>query len=193
MTGEDLGLKPSTVEQAKFEYAQLGENFNKGLSGDNKKEGLFMRLENIKNKNEVQLQAIKDQGEEQLKKLKNIEESKTLKVINEIGKKNDKVNKILLDVKKVNDELDTAKLVCTKTDGTKYGFNRFSSPFKFVEKIYNYEITLDEAMDDQKKLENLISELKNYKAKNIKKSRREKKYLRICSKIVSCERRFFFF
>ena len=100
LTGEDLGLKPSTVEQTKFEYALLGKIFNKGLSEDNKKEGLFMRLENIKNKNEVQLQAIKDQGEEQLKKLKNIEESKTLKVINEIGKKNDKVNKILLYVRK---------------------------------------------------------------------------------------------
>ena len=51
-------------------------------------------------------------------------------------------------------------------DGTKYDFNRFSSPFKFVEKIYNYKITLDEAMDDQEKLEKLIIRLKNYKAKN---------------------------
>ena len=40
------------------------------------------------------------------------------------------------------------------------------SLFKFVEKIYNYEITLDEAMDDQEKLEKLIIRLKNYKAKN---------------------------
>ena len=166
LTGEDLGLKPSTVEQAKFEYSPLGKIFNKGLDKDDKKEGLFKRLENIKDKNEEQLQAIKDQGEEQLKKLKNIEESKTLKVINEISRKNDEANKILLDVKKINDELDTAELVCTKTDGTKYDFNRLSSPFKFVEKVYNYEISLDEAIDDQKKLENLISERKKYKAKN---------------------------
>ena len=49
------------------------------------------------------------------------------------------------------------------------------SPFKFVEKIYNDEITLDEAMGDQKKLENLINKLKNYKAKyKKKKNRREK-------------------
>ena len=44
---EDLGLKPSTVEQAKFEYSPLGKIFNKGLSEDDKKEGLFKRLENI--------------------------------------------------------------------------------------------------------------------------------------------------
>ena len=63
LTGEDLGLKPSTVEQAKFEYSPLGKIFNKGLDKDDKKEGLFKRLENIKDKNEEQLQAIKDQGE----------------------------------------------------------------------------------------------------------------------------------
>ena len=52
MTGEDLGLKPSTVEQAKFEYSPLGKIFNNGLSEDDKKEGLFKRLESIKDKNE---------------------------------------------------------------------------------------------------------------------------------------------
>ena len=49
LTGEDLGLKPSTVEQAKFEYSPLGKIFNKGLDKDNQKEGLFKRLKNIEN------------------------------------------------------------------------------------------------------------------------------------------------
>ena len=40
LTGEDLGLKPSTIEQAKFEYSPLGKIFNKGLSEDDKKEGV---------------------------------------------------------------------------------------------------------------------------------------------------------
>ena len=31
LTGEDLGLKPSTVEQAKFDYSPLGNIFTKGL------------------------------------------------------------------------------------------------------------------------------------------------------------------
>ena len=52
LIGEDLGLKPSTIEQTKFEYSPLGKIFNKGLSEDDKKEGLFKRLENIKEKNE---------------------------------------------------------------------------------------------------------------------------------------------
>ena len=50
LTGEDLGLKPSNVEQAKFEYSPLGKIFNKGLSEDDKKEGILKRLGNIKDK-----------------------------------------------------------------------------------------------------------------------------------------------
>ena len=57
------------------------------------------------------------------------------------------------------------ELVCTKTDGTKYNFNIFALPLKFIEKIHNYEITLDEAMDNQENLEKLIISLENYGAK----------------------------
>ena len=34
LTGEDLGLKPSTVEQTWFEYSPLGKIFDKGLEED---------------------------------------------------------------------------------------------------------------------------------------------------------------
>ena len=34
LTGEDLGYKPSVIEQAKFEYSPLGKIFNKGLNKD---------------------------------------------------------------------------------------------------------------------------------------------------------------
>ena len=58
LTGEELGLKPSTTEQAKFEYSPLGKIFNKVLSKDDKKEGLFKRLINIEDKNEEQLKLL---------------------------------------------------------------------------------------------------------------------------------------
>ena len=57
MTGEDLGYKPSVIEQAKFDYSPLGNIFNKGLKEEDKKEGLFKRLENIKDKNKELLNA----------------------------------------------------------------------------------------------------------------------------------------
>ena len=62
LTGEDLGLKPSNIEKAKFEYSLLGKIFNKGLSEEDKKEGLLKKLKNIEDKNEEQLKAIEDQG-----------------------------------------------------------------------------------------------------------------------------------
>ena len=73
LNGEELGLKPSTAEQAKFEYSPLGKIFNKGLDEDkDKKEGLLKRLKNIEGKNEKQLQVIEDQRKKQLDAIKNI-------------------------------------------------------------------------------------------------------------------------
>ena len=73
LTGEDLGLKPSTVERAKFEYSPFGKIFNRGLEKNDQKEEFFKRLKNIEGKNEAQLTAIKDQGKKkQLDAIKNI-------------------------------------------------------------------------------------------------------------------------
>ena len=48
LTDEDLGLKPTTVEQAKFQYSPLGKIFNKGLKEEDKKEGLLKRQKILK-------------------------------------------------------------------------------------------------------------------------------------------------
>ena len=68
LTGEDLNLKPSTIEQANFEYSPLGKIFNKGLSKDDNKEGLLKRLKNIKDKNEKPLE-VKDKAKENIKEV----------------------------------------------------------------------------------------------------------------------------
>ena len=63
LAGKDLGLKPSTIEQAKFEYSPLCKVFTKGLNKDNKKDGLFKRLKNIENKNKELLKITKNKTE----------------------------------------------------------------------------------------------------------------------------------
>ena len=186
LSGEDLGLKPSTVEKARFEYSPLGRIFNKGLSEDDKKEGLLKKLQNIKDKNEKQLQVIKDHGEKQLKELKNIDRNKTLKVIDEISRKNDGANKLLPEFKKIDKALDNADLVCAKPEGSKYDFNRFSLPLKFIEKIHNYEITLDEAIDYQTKLGILINKLNNnYNPRLPEKVKEKKRVLESAKKLLN--------
>ena len=58
LTGEDLSVKPSTIEQAKCEYSPLGKIINKGLNKNDQKEGLFKRLKNTEDKNEEQLKLL---------------------------------------------------------------------------------------------------------------------------------------
>ena len=96
LTGEDLGLKPSIVEQAKFEYSPLGKVFTKGLDKDDKKEELFKRLKNIETKNEEQLKAIEDQGKKQLGEIKNIDINlKPIKTISFFSILSDEAKKLM--------------------------------------------------------------------------------------------------
>ena len=60
LTGKDLSLKPSTAEQVKFDISPLGKIFDKGLSEEDKKEGLLKRLKNIEDKNKVENKDIKE-------------------------------------------------------------------------------------------------------------------------------------
>ena len=48
LIGDDLDLKPSSIEQVKFEYSPLDKIFNNGLDKNDQKEGLFKRLKILK-------------------------------------------------------------------------------------------------------------------------------------------------
>ena len=101
-----------------------------------------------------------------------------------LAKKNDEANKCLPEFRKIDETLDNAELVCTKTDGTKYDFNRFSLPLKFIEKIHNYEITLDEARNYWKELRILIKNLNNdYNPRIFKKVREKNRVLESARKL----------
>ena len=50
----------------------MGKTFNRGLDKDDKREGLFKRLKNIKNR-------IKDENKQELEPIKNEEQSEVLK------------------------------------------------------------------------------------------------------------------
>ena len=121
LTGEDLGLKPSTVEQAKFEYSPLGKIFNKGLDKDDKKEELFKRLENIEGK-------IKGKNKKESEPIKNEEQSEVLKDESTVADK--KPKKIVL----LKDKLD-------------FIFKNFDSNFNSTEKKFLIRLAKDEKKD----------------------------------------------
>ena len=57
MTDKHLGIRPSAVEQAKFEYSPLDNFFNKRLKEEDKKEWYLKRLKSIEDKDEELLKA----------------------------------------------------------------------------------------------------------------------------------------
>ena len=62
LTGEDLGLKPSTVKQARFDYSPLSKFLDKDLKEEENGDGPLKILKNIEGKKEQQLQATEDQN-----------------------------------------------------------------------------------------------------------------------------------
>ena len=92
----------------------------------------------------------------------------------------------MVNIKQLDDWLDTAQLICTKTDGkTKYNFRNFTFPSKFASKISNEDFTLQEAKDDQQELKILINKLnKNYNPKNeIKIEEKDDTFIKVCKKL----------
>ena len=172
LTGEDLGLKPSTVEQAKFECSPLGKIFNKGLHKDDKKEGLFKRLENIKDKNEEQLKVLKDQLEKQpiISKVKNPN-------FNNVSFKNlldDKSMKVFDKIRYQDEIIDYSRLnFIGSSKKYTFKFGDFVSLGNLAENIYNGNISLDTTKQIQRKMENMFEDFINYNpVNNVYKSKK---------------------
>ena len=89
------------------------------------------------------------------------------------------------NIKVIDDWLETAQLICTKTDGkTKYEFNKFMLPLKFATKIYRHDHMLQDARDDQQKLKILINKLNNdYNPTNITKIKEKDDTLKSAKKL----------
>ena len=86
--------------------------------------------------------------------------SKPLKTINFFSTLSDETKRLMTNIKLLDDWLNNAQLVCTKPDRiTKYDFSNFTFPSKFASKIYNKDLTLQVAQDNQQELEMLINKL----------------------------------
>ena len=97
----------------------MGKIFNKGLCEDDKEERFFKRLKNIEDKDE-------DESKKLLDAIKNINiSSKPLKEISFFSTLSDEAKKLMIDIKEIDDWLDKAQLICTKTDGKrKYNISK---------------------------------------------------------------------
>ena len=154
LTGEDLGLKPNTIEQARFEYSPLGKIFNKGLDKDDKKEGLFKRLKNIEN---AQKNLIRDDDNEsiyytpksefddkddkyKIKQQNNNIDTKPPNVFNYLKSLSPEVKDLMNEIEDADDEINNDKFIFIDSNQEKLNFNTFKMPLNFISDIYNGNI-----------------------------------------------------
>ena len=147
-TDDDLGLKRSTAEQARFEYFPLGKIFNKGLDKNDQKEGLFKRLKNIENAKKIQQQQ------------NNNKNTKSPNVFNSLKSLSEEAKELTDEIEDANDNIDDGKLLFICSNKERFNFNTFNKPSNFISAIYNGEISLKEA---------------EFKLKNIEKKKKRDK------------------
>ena len=188
LTGEDLGLKPSTVEQAKFQYSPLGKIFNKELDkDDDKKEGLLEKQKNIEDKNKEQLKAIEDQKEIQTKPigrykikallLKSIDnqEVRNERIDNDEAKK---IFKTLQDME--SSKTDYSKLIYKSGDSQYFNFNRFAPLSSVYLKLVNRDTGINVLKLRLQEFQDEIDKLTIKKTKKDPYKTNKKRCLRKC-------------
>ena len=155
-TGENLDVKPSTVEQERFEYSPLGRVFNRGLKNEVKKEGLVKRVKNIEDKKEEVLKAIKDKTEIKLK-IDLFDEDLTPEAI-----------VLIKETKSIEENVDYEKLSFTGGNNKVYSLDSFKIFQKLTKDIRNKNMIIDEAEIKQNKFAEKLDELRTYPARRSK-------------------------
>ena len=124
LTGEDLGLRPSTAEKAKFEYSSLGKIFNKGLSEEDQKEGLLKKLKNIEDKNE------------QLLKIKN--KTENIKEFTDFVKEplSLEANALIEEIRTIQKDVNYRKLIIRGSNNVTYDFSNYKTIKELFRDLY---------------------------------------------------------
>ena len=172
LTGEDLGLKPSIVERAKFEYSPLSKIFNKGLDKDeDKKEGLLKRLKNIEDKNE------------ELLKVKN--KTENIKEITDFVDQplSFEAEKLIEEIKVIQKDVDYRKLKIRGGNNIDYDFSDYKTFKELFRELYYKKITIDEAEKKQDEFNAIIGILESYTPRNNKYVEAKNKLLNNIKKI----------
>ena len=137
LASDDLDLKLSTVEQARFKYSLLVKIFNKGLKEEDKKERLLKRLKNIEGKTEELLKAVKTNT---TSKIDLHDEDLIPDVI-----------RLIKEIKSIEENVGYDKLSFTGDNKNVYGLESFKKLEKLIKEIPSKSMAIDEAKMKQNK------------------------------------------
>ena len=133
------------IEQAKLTYSPLRKAFEK------------------------QTKTIEDQGEKQIKAIQDNNKQLTIKNIIPENILNDEAKKEMDKISEIEKNVDREKLFYISSEYT-YSFQNFQTIRTFGRDIYNGEITLNEANEDQT---SLLTEIINFKNKTKPRDRKK--------------------
>ena len=152
MTVEDLNLRSSTLEQAKFEYSPLGRIFNKGLNKDeDKKEGLLKRLKNIEDKNEKPLE-VKNKANENIKEVTDFVDQPL----------SFEAKELIEEIKAIQKDVDYRKLKIKGGNNVDYDFSDYITFKELFRDLYYQETAIDDVEGKQDEFSAVISALKSF-------------------------------
>ena len=151
LTGEDLNCKPSSVEQAKFDYSPLSQFFNKGLKEEDKKEGLLKRLKNIEDKSEEKLKAIKIKNE-------------NMKEVTDFAKEplSLEAKALIEEMKIIQRDVDYRKLKIIGVNGVPYNFRDYKTFKELFRDIYYRTFKINKAEQKQNAFNVELNALSKY-------------------------------
>ena len=152
LTGEDLSYKPSTVEEAKFDYSSL----SKGLKEEDKKERLLKRLKNIEDKNKEQLKVIGNKTNIK-SQIDLFDKDLTPEAI-----------ALIKEIKSIEDNVDYGKLSFMGGNKNVYGLDSSKTLERLIKDILSKDMTIDRAQTKQNKYAENHNELRAYSARGSK-------------------------
>ena len=170
MTGEDLGYKPSAVEQAKFEYSPLGKVFNRRLEKEDNKEGLLKRR---KRKMIRDISDIKSQ-------MDLFDEDLTLEAV-----------ALIKETKTMEDNVGYSKLSFMGGKKKVYGYKNFRTLEKLIKDLINRNMTIDKAEIKQNELAEKLDKLRAHAAKGYKYIDLKESVYKNAKKIMTNEKNHF--
>ena len=174
LAGKDLGLEPSTIKQAKFEYSPLGKVFTKGLNKDDQKDGLFKRLKNIEDKTEELLKTTKNKTE-------------NIKEITDSFKESlgPEAKALIEEIRTIQESVDYKKLKIIGGNKVTYDFSDYKTFKELFRDLYYRNMTIDETEKKQNEFDVVLGALSLYSVK-------KKEYIEAKNKLLDNAKNFYY-
>ena len=127
--------------------------FNKGLSEENKKEGLLKKLKNIEDKNELLL------------KIKNRTEN--IKEVSDFVKEplSLEAKALIEEIRTIREDVDYRKLIIRGANGVMYDFSNYKTFKELYRDLYYKKMTINDAEMRQKEFNSILNKLNKYQPK----------------------------